>query len=124
MPRKTVRATLVLLLASINSIPAFILTTQPQARTVVPIILVIAIFALSIAAVLRLYTAAVALGWLLGAIGALAFIGLTIRTHSAEQFITTFLWSLLLLGTATYILVSPSVKTFYERTPELPAKRE
>lgn len=39
MSRKAVRATLVLLLASINSIPAFILATQPQARTaVVPII--------------------------------------------------------------------------------------
>ncbi len=124
MSRKVVRATLVLLLASIISVQAFILATSPQARAVVPIILNIAIFVLGIAAVLRIYTAAVVLGWLLGVIGALAFISLIIRSHSAEQFIITLLWSLLLLGTARYMLVNASVKAFYGRTPELPARRE
>jgi hypothetical protein len=120
MSRKVVRATLVLLFAPITLFPAFILATSPQSRTVVPIIIYIAIVVLSIAAVLRVYTAAVVLGWLLGVIGTLAVASLVIRPHSAEGFIITLLWGLLLLGTATYMLSNASVKAFYGRTPQLP----
>jgi hypothetical protein len=124
MSRKAVRVILVLLLGLIVSIQALILATSPQARAVVSIILNIAIFVLGIAAVLRIHTAAVVLRCLLGSIGALAFISLIMRNHSTEQFIISFLWGLLLLGTAGYILFSASVKGFYGRTPELPVKRE
>jgi hypothetical protein len=113
-----------LLLASIHLFAAFVIAPQSKAPfAVVPMMLTIAVFVLSVAALLRIYTAAAALGWLLGGIGTLVFYGLIIRTHSAEQFIITFLWGLLLLGTAAYILFSPSVQVFYGRTPDLSAKR-
>jgi hypothetical protein len=124
MSQKAVRARLVLLLALITLFQAFILATSPQARAVGPVILNIAIFALSIAAVLRIHPAAIVLGCLLATAGALGLIALAIRKHSAEQFIITFMWDLLLLGTALYIFFSASVKAFYGRSPELSAKRE
>jgi len=123
MSRNVVRAILLLLLASILSFQASMFAIAPQTRTVAPIIMNIAIFVLGIAAVLRIYTAAVVLGGLLGLVGIGAFSALMTRPHSAGQFIITLSWGLLLLGTASFLLFNASVNAFYGRAPKHPTRR-